>query len=467
MRTEKWIVGPCVLLTQGQPERRACGAWRGILATLALCVAVAIPSSGQSFRSIFSFNGTTNGSQPIGPLVPGFDGNLYGVTFRGGAQNEGTIFKITTAGALTTIYNFCSQTNCADGGYPSTGLVLGEDGNLYGSTGKGGSANYGTFFKITPKGSFTAVYNWCELGGGCSDVSSGSIILGRDGNFWGVGATSSLFKITPTGKLTLFPCEGNCPGVPGDPIQATNSYVYGVSVGKIIQATTSGYFTTLHDFCTPTSCGGGSTGLVQAGDGDLYGSNVAEYGSVFTITLKGSLTTIYDFCSQSNCADGAGPRAPLIQGTDGNFYGTTTYRGGMDGGTLFKLTPTGALTVLHNFPSWRSNLYALTQATDGNFYGMTVDNATGYYGIVYKESMGLSPFIKLVENSGFVGNKITILGTNLTGATEVGFNGTAATFSVVSATEISATVSNGATTGPITVTTPSATLNSSVAFQVR
>ena len=110
---------------------------------------------------------------------------------------------------------------------------------------------------------------------------------------------------------------------------------------------------------------------------------------------------------------------------------------------------------------------ALLQATDGNLYGTT--NAGGEVGpgTVFKLSVGLSPFVKAQPTSGDWGAAITILGTNLTGASSVTFNGVAATFTIVSASEITTNVPVGATTGTVEVRTPSGTLLSNVAFHIR
>jgi hypothetical protein len=149
----------------------------------------------------------------------------------------------------------------------------------------------------------------------------------------------------------------------------------------------------------------------------------------------------------------------LIQATDGNFYGTTAY-----GETIFSITPDGSLTTLYTLSyNDGASPYGLVQATDGNFYGITDEG----YGTVFKLSTGLGPFVKTVSATGKVGDGVIILGTNLTGATGVTFNGTAAGFTVVSASAISTTVPAGATTGKVRVTTPEGTLLSDVAFRVR
>jgi len=162
--------------------------------------------------------------------------------------------------------------------------------------------------------------------------------------------------------------------------------------------------------------------LTQATDGNLYGimdiGGAHGYGTIFRITTAGSLTTLYSFCSQSGCADGEYPEGGLVQDTNGTLYGTAADGGANGDGTVFSL------------------------------------------------SVGLSPFVETLPVSGKSGATIKILGTNLTGATSVTFNGTAATFTVSSSNFITATVPTGATTGTVQVVTPSGTLSSSVSFRV-
>jgi len=192
------------------------------------------------------------------------------------------------------------------------------------------------------------------------------------------------------------------------------------------------------------------------------------------------LTTLYTFCSQSDCADGSGPSAPLIQGTDGNFYGTTTFGGNTSGGTatgwgtIFQITPNGTLTTLYTFCSESGcadggrSFAALVQVTDGNFYGTTSVYGTdpSHSGTVFSLSMGLAPFVKTLPTSGKVGAAVKILGTDLTGTTGVTFNGTAVAFTVVSSSEITTSVPAGATSGSVTVTTPGGALTSNVPFVI-
>jgi uncharacterized repeat protein (TIGR03803 family) len=272
-------------------------------------------------------------------------------------------------------------------------------------------------------------------------------------------------------------------------VQAANGRLYGTTTGggacpipggcgTVFKITPSGALTTLYSFCPEGDyhCTDGlfpETGLVQAANGAFYGTthNGGNYGggTVFKITPGGTLTIQYRFHGE----DGYKPTAGLVQATDGNFYGTT-FEGGAgacyDGcGTVFKITPSGTLTTLHNFDrtDGANPVAGLVQDTDGNFYGTTESGgANGNYGTVFSLSVGLSPFVETLPASGKVGAAVNILGTNLIGATSVTFNGTAATFTVVSSSEITTTVPSGATTGTVQVVTPGGTLSSNIPFTV-
>jgi uncharacterized repeat protein (TIGR03803 family) len=191
------------------------GWWRG-MGLLCLVLATAVVSfaqdeqpspDGGGFKTLVNFDGT-NGGNPFSHLVQGTDGNLYGATSVAGANGGGNVFKITPSGSLTVLYNFCAQPNCADGSYPLW-LVLGTDGNFYGLAGLGGAHSSGTVFKITPGGTLTTLYNFCTLAN-CTDGGFATgLVQGTGGNFYGTttgGGNSTqngvVFKITPEGAFT-------------------------------------------------------------------------------------------------------------------------------------------------------------------------------------------------------------------------------------------------------------------------
>jgi uncharacterized repeat protein (TIGR03803 family) len=495
--------------------------WRGLKTAFAVVLVSVTTAVGSSPKNIFTdlvkFD-QTNGANPYSVLVQGRDGNFYGTAASYGAYgNYGTIFKVTPKGKRTTLYSFCSQSGCPDGYFPVAGLVQGTDGNFYGTTQSGGVGKGGTVFKITPKGKFTLLYAFCSQTN-CTDGSApyGPLVQGTGGAFYGTTSASgahqggTIFKIAPSGKLTTLyafcsqskckdgdsPTHGVVLGTDGD-FYGTTSEGGTHSAGTVFKITPKGALTTLHSFCAKSNCVDGSYpygGLVRGSNGNFYGTTTfggaVSGGSIFTMTPQGKLTVLYSFCSKKGCADGEEPYAGLVQGTDGNFYGTTAEGGSSGGaedvvtppnelgtyGTAFKITPKGVLTTLYAFCSESkcadgSFPYGeFVQGTDGGFYGTTSFggdlSCTQGCGTVFALATGLRPFVEARPSSGKVAAAVVILGNNLTGTTSVTFNGTAAQFTVVSKTEINATVPNGATSGKITVKTPARTLSSNTAFRV-
>src|SRR5580698_5024977 len=185
-------------------QTQSCGAEKectivGKAAVLVvLWVATAVAAHTQTFTSLLSFNNTDGGS-PQGSLVQAANGNLYGTTTLGGLNNNqfciegcGTVYEITPNGKLTTIYNFCSLSNCTDGYWPQGALILSTDGNLYGVTQNGGvdihckvpnQLGCGTVFKITSSGSLTTLHSF-DLSDGDNPYTA--LVRGSDGNFYGV-----------------------------------------------------------------------------------------------------------------------------------------------------------------------------------------------------------------------------------------------------------------------------------------
>lgn len=478
-------------------------AGRGFLgpffAALLFCAAAAISSSAQTFTSLVSFDGTDGGFPSN--LVQSVDGNLYGTTFTYGGNGSGTAFKTTPQGELTTIYNFCSQTNCADGMLPDgSPLTLGANGNLYGGTLTWGTNDAGTIFSMTEAGQLTTLYNFGQVNGPASIRMS--LVQGSDGSFYGTsraGGTyckssegcGTIFKMSTAGVVTTLYsfCSqqdkgGNCLDgqSPGSLLLASNGHLYGVTElggtftgGTIFEVTQNGEFNTLYSFCAKTNCadGAGPNWLIQGTDGNLYGTTATggsslSRGTVFRFTAKGTLTTLYSFCSLPGCTDGTQPEG-LIEASDGNLYGAAAGGGDLFDGTIFQLASSGNLTTLHTFVGTDGEgPVGIVQDTDGSFYGATTNGGGGCdCGTLFSLSTGLGPFVKFVRGYGKVGQRGGIVGQGFTGTTGVFLNGTPAAFTVVSNTLIEATVPAGAASGYVTVDTPSGTLRSNVVFQVR
>ena len=324
-----------------------------------------------TLTTLHNFDGT-DGFSPEGALVQATNGNFYGTTAFGGANGKGSVFEITPNGALTTLASF----NGTDGELPEAGLIQATDGNFYGTTSRGGANKLcpprrtltcGTVFKITPSGTVTTLASFGEEGG---SVPFSPLIQATDGNFYGT-TPSTVFKVTPSGALTTLAI-------------VSSSYA----------------------------------GLVQATDGNFYGTTEyggndacdGGCGTVFKVTPSGTLTTLLSFASSAN------PVAALIQATDGNLYGTTGVGGANDDcggsapgpigcGTVFKVTLSGALTTLFSFDSadGAGPQAALVQGTNGEFYGTTAVggasgacSSQGYVGCgtVFSLSAGLGPFVE-------------------------------------------------------------------------
>lgn len=402
------------------------------------CGTVFSVTPGGRLTTLHRFSGP-DGTDPLWGLVQAASGVFYGVTSLGGANGHGTIFKINPSGTLTTLYNFCSQTNCPDGTNPYGALVQGKDGDFYGTAADGGANTVGTVFKITAAGNLTTLHTFAS-GPNDGAIPTG-LVLSADGKFYGTteyGGTygnGTFFRISPAGDITILysflGADGYNPYAP--PVQAADGNFYGTT---------------------------------------YFGGNATGNGTVYKITAGGELATLYKFSGP----DGASPSA-LFAGTDGNIYGTTAGGGDQNMGTVFKITPTGMLTTLYSFcpetncPDGANPYGGLVQDTNGTFYGATERGGTnchtfGGCGTLFSLSVTLKPFIELLPTSGKVGATVRILGSNLTGATSVGFNDTATVFKVISPTQIVAQVPTNATTGFVTVTLPNGVLKSNTRFHI-
>jgi uncharacterized repeat protein (TIGR03803 family) len=414
-------------------------------------------------------NTAVNGIYPYGGLVQGKDGNFYGTASAGGNPSAGgngcnlgcgTIFKITPAGKFTLLHQFAGVGGKPPEGAGPTGrLIQASDGRFYGTTYSGGSVegfnNQGTIFSITPSGVFSTLHQFDNV----HAVRDGAnpyagLIRATDGNFYGT---------------TYF---GGTDGV-----------------GTVFRFSKStGVVTVLHSFVQPLH-GDFPDGayplaaLVQASDGSLVGATTTggavqadDNGTLFRITTKGVFAKLWDFDAKTG---GSYPQGGLIQASDGNFYGTTQVGGQADCscGTVYRLTPSGTVTPLTAFEDATAGRWPLAvplQGADGSLYitnsrGPSIGPHDGG-GTVIRIDNGLpkpAPVItKFSPASGSVGKKVTISGDHFVGTIGVSFSGTMASFTVKSATTVVAVVPAGAMSGRITVTNAGGSAASAKSFTV-
>jgi len=457
-----------------------------LLATAAaLCAATF--AQAQTVTTIYNFadNGASGANPYYVTLVQGTNGNLYGTTYNGGKHLFGTVFNMTVTGSQKLIYSFTNS--ATDAAYPTGGLTLGNDGNFYGTTQQGGTKSMGTLFKITPTGTLTILHNFNAFIDG--SFPWGPPILASDGNFYGTtsggggGGHGIVYKLTSAGVLSVIyrfdVVHGDSPIAP--PTQGTDGFLYipvsqggAYFCGTIVQMSTSGVINNTYSF----PCGSGGSfpigPLVQASNGNFYsttqnGGTVGE-GTIYQVTPSLAVTVLHSF--GATFGDGTFPGAGLLRATDDNYYGSTSDGGASGDGTLFNTSTTGTYASLYSFNN-NSNLTQTSpvappvQATNGLLYGTTEFGGPGNDGTVYSLDMGLAPFVNMPLFSGKAGATVTILGNHLTGSREVSFNGTVAKFKVVSDTYLTATVPAGATSGPISVVTPTGVLQSRNIFNVK
>jgi uncharacterized repeat protein (TIGR03803 family) len=396
---------------------------------LVFCISAVVASPAQTLTPLTSFNGANGANPDLMSLVQGSDGTFYGTTQNGGVNNSGTVFSITPAGSLTVLHNFGG--GGTDGSFPLAGLLQGADGNFYGTTSSGGTNNDGTIFKVTPAGSVSTLYSFTGGEDGANPYAP--LVQDTNGNFYGTTQAGgddffgTVFEFSSTGSLT--PLHNFVGGTDGSApyaglVLAADGNLYGTSSGSgdespgtVFRVTTAGSFTTIYNFCpSGGSCPNGQipyARLVQATDGSFYGTTTAggsgNHGTVFRVTSTGSLTTLWTFCMQGGCPDGANPYAGLIQAADGNFYGTTKVGGNTNNaGTIFQITSAGALTTLYKFCAQSGcqdgefPVGGLIQGSDGKFYGTTFQGGTSNDGTVFNLSASSYTLTVSVSGSGTV-----------------------------------------------------------------
>jgi uncharacterized repeat protein (TIGR03803 family) len=385
------------ITVQTPPTGLVCSVSNGTGTMGAADVASVSIACVSNFGLLYSFaGGSGDAADPYHTLIQGSDGDFYGTTLTGGTSNVGTIFKVTPSGTESVFYSFAS--------IPYSGLVQSSDGNIYGTTASGGTGGRGTVFKISPSGIQSVVYSFPA---GSSDPYTG-LIQGSDGNFYGTtgaGGTNddgTVFRITPSGTETVlhvFPKTGSDGETPyAGVIQGSDGNFYGTTyfggangLGTVFKVTPGGTETVLYSFAAGNDGEHPYAGVAQGSDGNFYGTTyqggTSGLGTVFKITPSGIETVLYSFAGGG---DGANPEAGLIQGSDGNFYGTTLQGGAGGLGTVFTITPSGTETVLHAFAgsSDGANPSAnLVQGSDGTLYGSTGAGGTKGFGTFFKVAL--------------------------------------------------------------------------------
>jgi len=358
-------------------------------------------------------------------VVLASDGNFYGITTFGGSANFGTIFKLTPTGTITTLVNFTGP----NGAVPRGGLIQASDGNLYGTT-SGGGTTYGTVFKVTLDGTLTTIFTFTYdpvTFANNGFYPEAALVQGTDGNLYGTtlnGGThpttsngGTIFKMSTTGALlvsTTLNASGGEPANPHAPlIQGSDGNFYGTSPvggntqtdngGAVFRCTPGGVVTVLHAFSDPEGRDP-EGGVVQGSDGNFYGTTEAggsaNFGVVYRVTPAGGFTVLHTFTGTAAPDESGGqPFGEMILARDGNFYGTTRGGGAFSLGTIFKLTPAGVFTIVYNFPEGTNGGQpqgALLPGSDGNFYGTTTGRGLGNGSTVFR--LNISP------NGGTLGN---------------------------------------------------------------
>jgi uncharacterized repeat protein (TIGR03803 family) len=342
---------------------------------------------------LHSFVCASEGCGPQAPLIQAADGNLYGTTSSGGSPvSAGSLFKISPDGTFAVLHAF----NGADGAEPATALLQAADGNFYGTTAYGGAQLGGTIFRMAPDGSVTILHAIADSEG----LRFSALVQGADGNFYGTSqydplGRGAVFKTTPAGSLTILHRFTGTNGDGASPeaalLRGTDGNFYGMTYfggdsptdagrGTVFRVTPDGTVSTVYAFTGLD--GHPSTQLVQGSDGNLYGTTT-DHGSVFRITTAGVLTTLANVLPGIEAST---PEAALIQGTDGSLYGTTAEGGPNYAGTVFRLTASGVTTTLHTFmgADGAAPRAALLQAPDGNFYGTTSVGGPSNLGTIFR-----------------------------------------------------------------------------------
>jgi len=413
-------------------------------AALAICLVLPAPAAAQPgdplLQTLHTFQGgATDGATPVAPLIVGADGNFYGTTLEGGTANLGTVFRMTPAGVTTVLHAFAG--GAADGASPRAGLLIGTDGQFYGTTSAGGAANLGVVFRMTTAGTVTILHAFAGAVDGATPY--GELLEAPDGFFYGTtragGSANAgvIFKMSPAGVLTTLHTFAGANG--SDPraglVRATDGLLYGTAAtggtfaaGVVFRIAPDGTFEILHNYggaagplpATPEGAGTPTGRMFQAADGFVYGTSDYEdgpagRGEVFRVGLDGSFSFVTEFRY-----DDAWHSSAIMQASNGELYATSPRSNTTiqfpEGGTIYSLSARMANPadhgILHVFSGSDgfTPMASLVQGADGNLYG-TTSSGPGGSGTVFRYLLTQPAMnIDLPANNAVVGPSFSIHG---------------------------------------------------------
>ncbi len=349
----------------------------------------------QTFTVLYEFAGGNDGMEPQAGLVRDAAGDLYGTTYSGGAYGWGTVFKLDLGGNETVVHAFAGT---PDGAQPMAGLMIDKHGNLYGTTYNGGTAGGGTVFKVDASGRESIIHSFIGFADGA--YPSGGLLMDDDGVIYGTtqeggasdscwGGCGTIFELDKTGNSTvMLSFEPPAANPRAALLLGTNGTLYGTTagdgeccLGTVFRLSKDTVPTTLHTFAGGTDGANAVTSLVRDAKGSLYGTTAAGgdpncafsqqgCGVVFELTPEGKETVLHRFTGQP---DGAGPAAGLLHDNFWHLYGTTLRGGTSNFGTVFMLDKHRKTTILHSFVSTdgAEPESVLIRDASGNLYGTT------------------------------------------------------------------------------------------------
>jgi uncharacterized repeat protein (TIGR03803 family) len=375
-----------------------------------LTIFARVPVWAQTFTLLHAFVGGTDGGAPWAGLVLDGAGNLYGTTSQGGLglfgcpQGCGTVYKVNTTGKETVLHSF--GLSATDGASPMYGSLFRDAaGNLYGTTGYGGTHNSGTVFRVSPTGKETVLYSFA--GGTDGGFPYAGVVRDKVGNLYGTTyvrgsgcapyGCGTVFKVNSSGaENVLYSFTGTPDGAhPYGLVRDNVGNLYGTTaqggttgLGTVFEVNSAGKETAKYSFTGGTDGAIPYAGVVRDSAGNLYGTvafaGANGLGVVFKVNTAGEETVLYSFTGGT---DGGIPFAGVIRDSAGNLYGTTTQGGAYGQGTVFKVDTTGTETVLHSFTGGTDGGFPyapLVRDKAGNLYGTALYSGAYGWGTVFK-----------------------------------------------------------------------------------